>query len=142
MKQRNLSFFEQRHALAVGSVDPDSGNGELLIKITQELWPYVSELRPLRVIVEFALQQPEAGLYFVVPEAEDHLEGAGLAERGAHAFTAVYENSSRLWFPCVDSYSEPCTWKLEITVEDDMVAIASGELLDIIYTQVGRNECR
>ena len=49
-------------------------------------------------------------------------------------FTYSLENSSRLWFPCVDSYSEPCTWKLEFTVDSDMMAVSSGELIETVYT--------
>lgn len=40
----------------------------------------------------------------------------------------------RFWFPCVDSYSELCTWKLEFTVDASMVAVSCGDLIEIIYT--------
>ena len=40
----------------------------------------------------------------------------------------------RLWFPCVDSYSEPCTWKLEFTVDPSMIAVSCGDLIDTIYS--------
>ena len=43
-----------------------------------------------------------------------------MAERAAHMFTSSHENSARLWFPCVDSYNELCTWKLEFTVDESM----------------------
>lgn len=49
-------------------------------------------------------------------------------------YTYSYENSSRLWFPCVDSFAEPCTWKLEFTVDDSMTAVSCGDLVDIVYT--------
>lgn len=42
--------------------------------------------------------------------------------------------SSRFWFPCVDSYSELCTWKLEFTVDASMVAVSCGDLVETIYT--------
>jgi hypothetical protein len=32
--------------------------------------------------------------------------------QSAHMYTFGHENSSRLWFPCIDTTSEPCTWKL------------------------------
>lgn len=41
---------------------------------------------------------------------------------------------SRFWFPCVDSYSELCTWKLEYTVDATMVAISNGDLVETVYT--------
>lgn len=40
----------------------------------------------------------------------------------------------RFWFPCVDSYSELCTWKLEFTVDASMVAVSCGDLIETIYT--------
>lgn len=43
-------------------------------------------------------------------------------------------NSSRLWFPCVDSFAEPCTWKLEYTVDDAMTAVSCGDLIEVVYT--------
>ncbi|PAA74224.1 hypothetical protein BOX15_Mlig007954g1, partial [Macrostomum lignano] len=131
MKQRNLAFFEQRHELAVGSVDPDSNNGEILVPLPQDLWPAVSQGRQLRITVEFSLQQPQAGLYFCSPLGED----GEVDMRSAHCFTSATGNSTRLWLPCIDSCSELCQWRLEITVPEDMVAVAPGDLLETVYTQ-------
>lgn len=49
-------------------------------------------------------------------------------------YTYSHENSSRLWFPCVDSFAEPCTWKLEFTVDDSMIAVSCGDLVDVVFT--------
>lgn len=49
-------------------------------------------------------------------------------------FTYQYENSSRLWFPCVDSFAEPCTWRLEFTVDESMTAVSCGDLIEVVYT--------
>ena len=38
--------------------------------------------------------------------------------------------SCRLWFPCVDSYSELCTWNIDVTVDKDMVAVSCGDLTE------------
>lgn len=40
----------------------------------------------------------------------------------------------RLWFPCIDSYSEPCTWKLEFTVDRLLTAVSCGDLIEIVAT--------
>lgn len=53
-------------------------------------------------------------------------------QKSAHMFT--YGKSARLWFPCVDSFAEPCTWKLEFTVDESLIAVSCGELLDVVYT--------
>jgi len=34
----------------------------------------------------------------------------------------------------VDTFSEPCTWKLELTVDLDMTAVSCGDLIEVIYT--------
>lgn len=39
-------------------------------------------------------------------------------------------HDARLWFPCVDSYCEPATWTIEVTVEESLTVIASGELVE------------
>ncbi|XP_013789329.2 transcription initiation factor TFIID subunit 2-like [Limulus polyphemus] len=128
-KQRNLDFFSSCHLAAVNSVDSDNGNGELNIRIPSEASHLVNEGKVLRVNVEFSIERPQGGVHFVVPNTE-----GTLAERGAHMFTYGYETSSRLWFPCIDSYSEPCTWNIECTVDACMVAVSSGDLLETVYT--------
>lgn len=40
----------------------------------------------------------------------------------------------RLWFPCIDSFAEVCTWKLEFTVNMYMTAISVGDLIETVYT--------
>uniref|UniRef100_A0ACB8FEN1 Transcription initiation factor TFIID subunit 2 n=1 Tax=Sphaerodactylus townsendi TaxID=933632 RepID=A0ACB8FEN1_9SAUR len=128
-KQRNLNYFSNAYAAAVSAVDPDAGNGELCIKVPSELWKQVDELKALKVHINFSLDQPKGGLHFVAPNVE-----GSLAERGAHVFSCGYQNSTRFWFPCVDSYSELCTWKLEYTVDATMVAVSNGDLVETVYT--------
>ena len=50
-----------------------------------------AELKPLRINIEFSLEEPEGGIQFVVPD----LEGT-MVERSAHMFSHGLENSSRL----------------------------------------------
>lgn len=127
-KQRNLDFFQRCHMASVHSTDPDHGCGEVLLKLPPEALALVQELKPIRVCIEFSLEKPEAGIHFVVPDVEN------LAEKAAHMFTYGAENSSRLWFPCIDSYSEPCTWKLEFTVDRLLTAVSCGDLIEIVAT--------
>ncbi|KAJ8032786.1 Transcription initiation factor TFIID subunit 2 [Holothuria leucospilota] len=128
-KQRNLHFFSDSHQVAVGSVDPDQANGELVVRIPDDALFIVRDQRMLRVSIEFSVERPQGGLHFVIPDGE-----GSFAKRGAHMFTCGVENASRLWFPCVDTYSEPCTWKLEFTVDKSMTAVSCGELVDTVYT--------
>ncbi|PBC31457.1 Transcription initiation factor TFIID subunit [Apis cerana cerana] len=128
-KQRSLEFFSNMHLAAAQRVDPDNNAGELVVQIPPDAAHLVAEGRSLRISIEFSLEQPQGGVHFVVPNCE-----GTLAERGAHMYTYSYENSSRLWFPCVDSFAEPCTWKLEFTVDDSMTAVSCGDLVEVVYT--------
>ncbi|XP_046544224.1 transcription initiation factor TFIID subunit 2-like [Haliotis rubra] len=128
-KQRNLDFFQNCHLSAMTAVEADNANGEVTIRLPQEAFPLMAEMRAIRISIEFSLDNPKGGVHFVVP----NIEGS-LAERGAHMFSYGHENSSRLWFPCVDTFSEPCSWKLEFTVDREMTAVSCGDLIEVIYT--------
>ncbi|XP_061529597.1 transcription initiation factor TFIID subunit 2 isoform X1 [Phycodurus eques] len=128
-KQRNLNYFSSAYTAAVSAVDPDAGHGELVIKVPSELWKQGDDSHLLKVYIEFSLDQPKGGLHFVIHDVE-----GSLAERGAHVFSFGHHNSTRFWFPCVDSYSELCTWKLEFTIDSAMVAVSCGDLVETIYT--------
>ncbi|KAL8598547.1 hypothetical protein ACOMHN_051335 [Nucella lapillus] len=134
-RQRNLDHYQNCHWTAMTSVDPDCANGELTIDLPPETAALIKELRPFRMAIEFSLEKPQGGIHFVLPD----MPGT-MAERSAHMFTCGRENSSRLWFPCVDSYSEPCTWKLEFTVDKDMIAVSGGDLVDTVFSADLKNK--
>lgn len=46
-----------------------------------------------------------------------------------HLYTYRNHNCSRLWFPCIDRYGQPCTWELEFTVESHLTVISCGDLI-------------
>ena len=50
-------------------------------------------------------------------------------------FSYKWGNSSRLWFPCIDSLSEICTWKIEVTADPDMVVVCPGDLAEKVYNK-------
>ncbi|CAH8448458.1 unnamed protein product [Schistosoma guineensis] len=127
IKLRTLDSFERRYTSVVMSTDPDEDAGEVTIRLPSDFWPLISQKSPFILTIEFSLNKPKSGFYFVVPDGE-----GSLSERGVHAFTAFTPNCSRLWFPCIDC-SEPCTWKIEVTVFEDLVAVAPGELIDAPY---------
>lgn len=133
--QKHIDFFNTAHLNAVNSVDADRGNGELCVKIPSEVMHLVNEGKQIRVSIEYLLEKPQGGVHFVSPESE-----GSFTERGVHMYTYGYENSSRLWFPCIDSYSEPCTWKMEFTVDSSMIAVSCGELTETVYTSDTRKK--
>ncbi|CAH2264572.1 jg21294 [Pararge aegeria aegeria] len=124
---RSLEVFSQYHLSAAQKIDPDHNSGELHIQVPDDAAHLVGEGRGLRIGIEFSLESPQGGMHFVVPEGE-----GTLVEKSAHMFT--YGHSARLWFPCVDSFAEPCTWKLEFTVDEALTAVSCGEMLDVVYT--------
>ncbi|GIY89954.1 transcription initiation factor TFIID subunit 2 [Caerostris extrusa] len=128
-KQKSIDHFNACHLTCVNAVDADNGNGELCIKVPHDLMHLILEGKPLRISIEFALEKPQGGIHFVTPDGE-----GAMADRGAHMFTYSADNSSRLWFPCIDSFSEPCTWRMEITVDTGMIAVACGDLVEAVYT--------
>lgn len=116
---------------AAEAVDPDLNSGELVIQIPAEGQHLIQEGRGLRISIEFSIENPKGGIHFVLPPDSKN-ESANMSS--AHMFTYCHENSTRLWFPCIDSFSDPCTWKLEITVDKHLTAVSCGELIEIVMT--------
>ena len=76
--------------------------------------PKDQELPGLNVTVEYTIEKPRGGLQFIGGPA-------------AHCYTI---GESRLWFPCVDTNTELCTWQLEFTVDARLTAVSCGELAE------------
>ncbi|XP_065359365.1 transcription initiation factor TFIID subunit 2 [Calliphora vicina] len=129
-KTRSLETLSKKHLTAAQKTDPDVNSGELLIQIPPEGYHMIQEGRGLRIGIEFSLENPQGGIHFVIPPtSEDETQ-----PNSSHMFTYAYENSSRLWFPCVDSFADPCTWKLEFTVDKHLTAVSCGELMEVVMT--------
>jgi len=131
-KLRNLDTFTKRHHDSVASTDPEKNLGEIIIHIPTQLYNYVAEGKTLVLNIEFGLEKPAGGIHFVVPfeEGSDELP----AEKLMHMYTCSNENSSRMWFPSIDTCNEACTWKLEFTVDSNMTAVSCGELIETVYS--------
>ncbi|EDW93975.2 transcription initiation factor TFIID subunit 2 [Drosophila yakuba] len=130
-KSRVLEVYSKYHLSAAQFTDPDVNNGELLIEVPPEGFSMIQEGQGLRIRIEFSLENPKYGIHFVIPPASTDEE---TQINSSHMFTNCYENSTRLWFPCVDSFADPCTWRLEFTVDKNMTAVSCGELLEVIMT--------
>lgn len=128
--RRSLEDFCNEHLYAAENTDPDASAGELWIKVPPEAYHMVQEGCGLRITIEFSICEPEGGIHFVLAESPD----GTLMPSSSHMFTQAYENSTRLWFPCVDSFTDPCTWQLEFTVDKNLTAVSSGELQEVIMT--------
>ncbi|KAH8286072.1 hypothetical protein KR054_002239, partial [Drosophila jambulina] len=128
---RSLEVYSQHHLKAAQVTDPDANNGELFITVPPEGYSMIQEGQGLRIRIEFSLEDPKSGVHFVIPPASTDEE---TQMNSSHMFTNCYENSTRLWFPCVDSFADPCTWRLEFTVDKNLTAVSCGELVEVIMT--------
>ncbi|XP_037931409.1 transcription initiation factor TFIID subunit 2 [Teleopsis dalmanni] len=129
-KTRALEDISKHHLRAAQITDPDANAGEVVIIVPPAAYHMIQEGRGLRIAIEFSIENPTGGIHFVNPPPSEDEN----VPNSAHMFTYAYENSSRLWFPCIDSFADPCTWKLEFTVEKHLTAVSCGELVEIVMT--------
>ena len=131
--RRDVKYFFQSNRENVLSSDLDllGGVGELVISIPQTKL-HSSDI--LKILIECKLDRPKGGIQFIIPQNNllswDHFT---TLPPGTHLYTSTRGNSSRLWFPCVDSYSELCTWEINICCPSCCFAISSGDLIDHKY---------
>ncbi|KAF6025697.1 TAF2 [Bugula neritina] len=131
-----LDTFQNAEIEAFDSVNADKRLGELIIHLPKEVEDDVNNGRKFILSIEFALHEPAGGLHFVLPRMKD----GTLLRNAMHLFSYGEHNSARMWFPCIDSYNELCTWKIEVTVEAMMVAITAGELIDTVTSSDGKEK--
>ena len=143
-----LSELRGAEESAAAAADAELGGGELLVTIpVGPVADRVAALKAVKLSLDFTLERPTAGLRFVVPKlgvtSEEGTEGMETEEEvvdggGQHMFSyrqLAGGSSSSAWFPCVDAWSELCLWKIELTVAEGLVAVASGELQQTVYSQ-------
>lgn len=70
---KSLDTFTAAHQEAVVSTDPDANVGELVVKMPQDANQMMIDGQPMRIGVEFSIEQPKGGLHFVVPSGEGTL---------------------------------------------------------------------
>jgi len=128
-RKRNLDYFNNCVQKSVLQTEASNNGGEITVRLPSETMPLVEERKKLRLSIEFVLDKPSSGIHFVVPSGE-----GSPVDRQCHMFSYKWGNSSRLWFPCIDSPSEVCTWKIEVTAETGMVIVCPGELAEKVYT--------
>lgn len=126
-EKRNLEYFDACHFEGVASCDIEwsLGNGELIIKVPKEISDSTPEV--LKIRIDFSLDRPSGGVHFV--DATD--------TKYQHMYTYGWGNTSRSWFPCVDSYQEVCTWTIDVTAPSNMTAVSCGELYEQLLTSDG-----
>lgn len=135
---RKLDTFSNAHYEVVKTTDSDVGNGELIIRVPEltDIKSAILEHRTLHLCIAYMVENPTGGIYFAVNN-QSNQANQSVEEKAAdddfmpHMFTYGKSNCSRLWFPCVDSFSESCTWTIMVTVDDIFTAISSGDLSEV-----------
>lgn len=129
-QSRDLQSLNSRHLAAIEDVDADLGRGEVTIEVPADVIQSMtsSEYKnELKIAIQFAVEKPQGGIHFVVNGNSDF-------DDANHVFTSLRHNQARLWFPCIDTYTEPCTWLLELTCDVTMTAVASGVLVETLLS--------
>lgn len=127
-----IDTFSKKHAEAVETTDPDIGNGELRIKVPEitEIKSAILRREELKINITYFVENPKGGLYFAISPKR----------HSPHLYSYGRSNNSRLWFPCVDSYSESCTWSIAITCNDKFTSISSGDLSEVKHDYYRRKK--
>lgn len=120
---KNHTYIQHCFESAVAESDPDRSQGELKIDLPAEIQDRIRadpENPPtLSITVEYTLEKPRGGLQFI-PGTNAHCYSYG---------------ESRLWFPCVDTNTEVCTWTLDFTVDANLTAVSCGELVETVLSE-------
>lgn len=48
-------------------------------------------------------------------------------------FTDNQVGGGRMWFPCIDDIGKKCLYSFEITVDEGLIAICNGTLIDQVF---------
>lgn len=78
----------------------------------------------IKLAIEFCLEKPTGGIRFILNRGYDE------PNISTNSYLVTADNQSSCWFPCIQSYNECCTWKLEITCDEELEVLASGTLIE------------
>ncbi|KAK6031976.1 peptidase family M1 [Ostertagia ostertagi] len=98
----------------------------LEISIPDALRLTIQLLKCITIAVDVVVEKPTQGIKFVYNIAPD-----GTIDKGAHVFTyrSSLLTSTREWLPCVDAPDQLALWRLHITCDSWLTAVASGDLV-------------
>ncbi|KRZ57634.1 Transcription initiation factor TFIID subunit 2, partial [Trichinella nativa] len=108
-------------------MDPDTGVAELKVRIPPEVWHKVDSMKSIRVHIDFIVEKPTYGVRFI-----HNVDKNKVWKNYSHVYSWKHSNyESRAWFPCFDSPSKLCLWRLSITCDLNLTAVCSGNLQDV-----------
>lgn len=86
--------------------------------------------RLLTLTIDYSLDHPKRGLYFVAPDKH-------YPNKPTQVWTQGEDEDSRYWFPCFDYPGQLATSEIRVKVPESFMAISNGELLHTILENDG-----
>ncbi len=76
----------------------------------------------LKVAIDYGVEKPQRGLYFIQPD--EHYPN-----KPTQVWTQGEDEDSRFWFPCFDYPGQLATSEIKVRVSEDFIAVSNGELV-------------
>lgn len=108
-------------AVKLGNIEQNfESDGEFLeIKLHQPTVAY----KPITIAIDYAVEKPQRGLYFVGPDKH-------YPDKPTQVWTQGEDEDSRFWFPCFDYPGQLATSEIKVQVPKQLFAISNGELIN------------
>lgn len=134
-----MKHFNMFHKAAADSED----KGELFVSVPQMA---ASEWKSIFTVkIFYGIQNPTGGIHFSstsqsdVNINEDYGLSASEILPPPHMFTHNEVESARCWIPCMDRYSQPCTWNFQIRTHSCYTVVCTGTLLGTEKSEIIMN---
>jgi aminopeptidase N len=79
--------------------------------------------QPIALRIEYHVEQPQRGLYFIAPTKD-------YPHKPVQVWTQGEDEDSRYWFPCFDYPGQLATSEIRLRVPKPYMAISNGELIE------------
>jgi aminopeptidase N len=108
------------HGVEIGGVSHEFNYDGELLHIPLKLDVIAGKL--LKIVVNYGVDNPQRGLYFIQPD--EHYPN-----KPTQVWTQGEDEDSRFWFPCFDYPGQLATSEIKVRVPGDFMAISNGELV-------------
>ncbi len=95
-------------------------DGKLNVKLPRK----VKAGESVSVAVDYRVEKPKLGIYFVHPDKY-------YPDTPTQVWTQGQDEYSRYWFPCHDAPQEKATTEMVVTVPEDFTAVSNGRLVKV-----------
>ncbi len=86
------------------------------------LAPSTNAGQPITIAIDYQVEKPQRGLYFIGPDAH-------YPNKPVQVWTQGEDEDSRYWFPCFDYPGQLATSEIRVRVPKPYLAISNGELI-------------